>query len=50
MVEMKSLKADDNALNCCSHSQHDFAFSLGTLTNTSLFVLMLKEDLYIKEQ
>jgi len=27
MVEMKSLKGDDNALNCCSHSHHDIAFS-----------------------
>jgi len=50
MVEMKSLKGDDNALNCCSHSHHDFSFSLGTLTNPSLFVLMPSEDLYIKEQ
>jgi len=50
MVEMKSLKGDDNALNCCSHSHHDFAFSLGTLTNPSLFVLMPREDLYLKEQ
>jgi len=50
MVEMKSLKGDDNALNCCSHSHHDIAFSLGTLTNPSLFVLMPREDLYIKEQ
>jgi len=48
MVEMKSLKGDDNVLNCCSHSHHDF--SLGTLTNPSLFVLMPREDLYIKEQ
>ena len=50
MVEMKSLKGDDNALNCCSHSHHDFSFSLGTLTNPSLFVLMPRKDLYIKEQ
>ena len=50
MVEMKSLKGDDNAFNCCSHSHHDFSFSLGTLTNPSLFVLMPREDLYIKEQ
>jgi len=50
MVEMKSLKRDDNALNCCSHSHHDIEFSLGTLTNPSLFVLMPREDLYIKEQ
>jgi len=49
MVEMKSLKGDDNALNCCSHSHHDFSFSLGTLTNPSLFVLMPREDLYLKE-
>ena len=47
MVGMKSLKGDDNALNCCSHSHHDF--SLGTLTNPSLFVLMPREDLYLKE-
>jgi len=44
------LKGDENALNCCSHSHHDIAFSLGTLTNPSLFVLMPREDLYIKEQ
>ena len=50
MVEMKSLKGDDDVLNCCSHSHHDFAFSLGTLTNPSPFVLMPREDLYIKEQ
>ena len=50
MVEMKSLKRDDNALNCCSHSHNHFSFSLGTLTNPSHFVLMLREDLYIKEQ
>jgi len=50
MVEMKSLKEDDNALNCYSHSHHDIAFSLGTLTNPSLFVLMPREDLYITEQ
>jgi len=50
MVEMKSLKGDDNALNCYSHSHHDFEFSLGTLTNPSPFVLMPREDLYIKEQ
>jgi len=50
MVGMKSLKGDDNALNYCSHSHHDFSFSLGTLTNPSLFVLMPREDLYIKEQ
>ena len=50
MVEMKSLKGDDNALNCCSHSHHDIAFSLGTFTNPSLFVLMPREDLYIKKQ
>jgi len=50
MVEMKSLKRDDNSLNCCSHSHHDSAFSLGTLTNPSLFVLMPREDLYIKEK
>jgi len=50
IVEMKSLEGDDNALNCGSHSHHDLAFSLGTLTNPSLFVLMPREDLYIKEQ
>ena len=50
MIEMKSLKGDDNALNCCSHSHHDIAFSLGTLSNPSLFVLMPRKDLYIKEQ
>ena len=50
MVEMKSLKGDDNAFNCCSHSHHDFSFSLGTLTNPSLFVLMPREDVNIKEQ
>jgi len=50
MVEMKSLKGDDNTLNRCSHSHHDFAFSLGTLTKPSLFVLMPREDLYIKKQ
>jgi len=50
MVEMKSLKGDDNAFNCCSHSHHDFSFSLGTLTNPSLFVLMPREDLNIKAQ
>jgi len=50
MVEMKSLKGDDNALTRCSHSHHDFAFSLGTLTKPSLFVLMPREKLYIKEQ
>ena len=50
MVEMKSLEGDDNALNCGSHSHHDLAFSLGTLTNPSLFVIMPREDLYIKEK
>jgi len=50
MVEMKSLKGDDNALNCCSHSHHDFSFSLGTLTKPSLFVLMPRKDLYINEK
>ncbi|QCD82383.1 hypothetical protein DEO72_LG2g2719 [Vigna unguiculata] len=50
MVEMKSLKGDDNALNCCSRSHHHFAFSLGTLTNPSPFVLMPREDLYIRGQ
>ena len=39
MIEMKSLKGDDNAVNCCSYSHHDIAFSLGTLTNPSLFFL-----------
>jgi len=50
MVMMKSLKGDYNVLNCCSHSPYDFAFSLGTLTKPSLFVLIPSEDLYIKEQ
>jgi len=50
MVEMESFKGDDNALNYCSHLHHHFAFSLGTLTNPSPFVLMPREDLYIKEQ
>jgi len=50
MVETKSLKGDCNILNCCSHSHHDFSFSLGTLTHSSFFILMPREDLYIKEQ
>ena len=29
-----------------SHSPHDFAFSLGTPTNPSLFVLMPRKDLF----
>jgi len=50
IVEMESLKGDNDALNYCSHSHHDFAFTLGTLTNPSIFVLVPREDLYIKEQ
>jgi len=50
MVEIESLKGDCNILIYCSHSHHDFSFSLGTLTHPSSFVLMPRDDLYIKEQ
>jgi len=33
-----------------SHAYHASTFSLGKLTNPSLFVLMHREDLYFKEQ